>query len=502
MRFAAIALLLALASSAGAGLPCLIDGNGTPLRWTMPVVYDLDAQHSGASFIQAATAAWQAVPTAEVQFVEGAPLPVVVNIGNYRDYFGRCGDGLSPIVIDNDGSIIDDIAGTGASQFVLGLTLPDCGIDTAPRITEMSVVINRAAFGAAGEGGLVQVIAHELGHVLNLCHSQLNAPFLNDGDGSNDAFLPLMFPVLSSDPSAHDPAPRFDDRTMVSLLYPAPGFFAGSATISGHVLSGDHGVPVSGGSLVVRNLADPLATAEWTSSGWLRIEGPADLRTPVGDIIPAIDGSYQASGLPPGSYSIELESGLVGTPGEFYSGPSESTDPATDPPTLSVPVDVAAGTVRTDVSILLSERVHSLLGETDWDTTWKGKVRVQGRTRRLGADAVPPGRLELFSTGSYLVSSFSPLNGTWNALGRRGARFSVDPSQVASLFAGAGSQIQVTAVRGTARADRALQKLRGAIVLHGKLFATRTVPFAIVLSYRGTRALANRVPGRVPMVAN
>jgi hypothetical protein len=505
-RAGATALALLAAVVAHAGLPCLVDGNGVPLRWNMPVVYNLDpglASHEGAPLVLAATEAWQHVATAQVQFVPGPPLPVAVDVGNYTQYFGRCGDGLSPIIFDADGSIIDDIAGAGASQFILGLTFPDCGTDRAPAIPETSVLINGAVFALGNEGGraaLTQVITHELGHVLNLCHTRLNASFLNDGNAANDAYLPIMFPILSDDASTYDPTPRFDDRTMLSLLYPAPGFFAATGTISGHVLSGEQAAPVSGATLVVRNLADPLATAEWTSSGWLKIEGTGDLRGPVGDIVRAIDGSYQTSGLTPGSYSVELESGLVGEPGEFYSGASESGDPVSDPPDLSVPVDVGPGTVRTDITILLAERVRSLLGETDWDVTWRGKVRVRGRSRRIPADALPAGRLELFSTGSYLVTPVSPLNGSWRAHGKRAIRLDVDLAQVATLF-GNDTSIAFTNVRGAARADAALKRIRGAIVVHGHLLAPRRVPFTIVFSYRGTRALADRVPGRLPIIS-
>ena len=471
----------------------------------MPVVYNLDpgvAAHEGAAVVQAATAAWQGVASARVAFVPGAPLPVALDAGNYTQYFGRCGDGLSPIIFDADGSIIDDIVGAGASDVVLGLTFPDCGTTRAPGIPEVSVLINGRVFSladAADRAALIQVVTHELGHVLNLCHTRLNAGFLNDGDGANDAYLPIMFPILSSDASAHDPTPRLDDRTMLSLLYPAPGFFAGTGTIAGHVLSGDQGAPVSGAAIVVRNLADPLATAEWTSTGWLKIEGSGDLRAPVGDIVRAIDGSYQASGLPPGRYSVEVEGGLVAEPGEFYSGSRESGDPTSDPPELSEPVDIAPGTVRTDVTIQLNERVRSLLGETDWDVDWRARVSVRGRSRRLPNDTLPSGRLELFSTGSYLVTPVSSLNGSWRARGKRGIRLDVDPTQVAAIFGDAS--LSFSSVRGKAHADAALRRIRGAIVIHGHLESGgRRVPFSVVFSYRGTRALTGRTPGRVPIV--
>jgi hypothetical protein len=503
---AGVVLAAAVATPAGAGLPCLVDGAGTPLRWRMPVGYNLDggaAAVDGAALVAAATAAWTAVDTAAVSFAAGPPSPETIDARNGADVIARCGDGRSPIVFDPSGELTDALLGEGASQVVLGVTFHDCGTDAAPEITEASVVINGAVFGFAGAAARatqVQVLAHELGHVLNLCHSRLHGAFVDDGDAANDAFVPLMFPSHSADGAAPDPSPRFDDRAMLAALYPAPGLAATHGSLGGHVLAGAAGLAVSGAPIVVRRIDDPLATAEWTTSGWLRLEGGGDVGVPVGEVVPAIDGSWQAPALPPGAYTVEVGAGVAGVPGEFFSGDAESGDPLADPPDLAVPVLATAGVDRTDVTVRLAERVHSPLGETDWDIAWRARLVARGQSQRLPADFVPPGRIELRSTGAYVVTPLAALGGRWRARGRRGARFTLDAGAVESLFVGGGTALVVRRVSGRGAADGGLRRIRGAIVVRARLLAPSRVAFRLVLRYRGTRHGAAGAPGRVPLI--
>jgi hypothetical protein len=501
---AAAALLGALAATAHAGLPCLVDGTGRPLRWRMPVAYHLDGSAlgvDGAELVEAATAAWTGVDTASVAFAPGPPIPYVVDARNAAGVLGRCGDGLSPIVFDPGGDVIDALLGEGASQVVLGITMHDCDTDTTPDIPEASVVISGAVYGfsgAAARATQVQVLVHELGHVLNLCHTRLNAALVDDGNAANDAFVPIMFPSHSEDVATPDPTPRFDDRTMVSALYPAADFFAATGSLGGHVLSGV--LPVSGAAVVVRSVADPMAQAAWTTTGWLRLEGGGDLGMPVGQAVPAIDGSWQAPGLPAGDYSVEVPAGAAGAPGEFFSGDGETSDPVTDPPSLSVPVAVTAGASRTDVTVRLAERVRSPLSETDWTIAWRGRLVAGGRSRRLPRDFVPPGDLELLSTGEYVITPVSALGGHWQARGRRGIRHQVDPAPVEALFQLAGAPFAVTRVNGGGSADRRLTRIRGHLTLHARLLTPPGAAFRMVLGYRGNRRAEPRTPGRVPLI--
>jgi hypothetical protein len=453
-----------------------------------------------AELVESAAEAWEAVSTAQVEFAAGAQLPVDVEAADYLAFVARCGDGLSPVIFDPFGSIVDDAFGAGASEFVLGFAVHDCGDEYAPRMAESSVVINGwalASLEAEPRPALLGVIVHEFGHVLNLCHSHLHAEFADDGVAGNDAFLPVMFPFRSSDDLGADPTPRFDDRAMLSMLYPAPDFFSATGTISGHVVSGDQGRPVSGTAVVVRSTSDPLGAAQWTTSGWLRLEGAADLWVPVDDTIVAIDGSYQASGLPPGSYTVEVEGGISGESVEFYSGLAEGGDPAIDPPHVATPIDVTPGSVRTDVTIELDRHVQSLFAETEWDVRWRGGVSAAGGRARLPRDALPPGRLEFLSTGTYRVTPLFALGGLWAPRGKRTFRHRIDRDTIQTLF---DPTVEITRVKGRGRANRGLRKIRGKIVARGRAVFPFRGRVTVRLKYRGRRNRTARTPGRLPLL--
>src|SRR4029077_11279236 len=52
--------------------------------------------------------------------------PIDVTLCNYSSYFGVCGDGVSPIIFDTNGTIVDDLFGSGASNSVIAAAQPDC----------------------------------------------------------------------------------------------------------------------------------------------------------------------------------------------------------------------------------------------------------------------------------------------------------------------------------------------------------------------------------------
>ena len=69
-------------------------------------------------------------------------LGVDVTAANACNYVGVCGDGLSPIVFDADGSITDALLRRRRLDSVLGFAAPECGTFVPPRITEASAVLN------------------------------------------------------------------------------------------------------------------------------------------------------------------------------------------------------------------------------------------------------------------------------------------------------------------------------------------------------------------------
>jgi hypothetical protein len=516
VALAFVVVLLCGPAPAEGGIPCLVDAAGMPLRGgPMPIVYHPDpgplvtsaegpiGRDEGAELLRAAAAAWEGVPTADVRFVAGAAIPVDVGPGNYGDFLGRCGDGMSPIIFDPTGEIIDAVMGVGAAEVVLGFTVHDCGTETAPGIPEATIVVNGSAvqdLDAAGARRVLRgILVHELGHVLNLCHSHLNAELADDGNPDNDVYLPVMFPFHSDDGAEIAPAPRFDDAAMVSMLYPAPDFYGSAGTIAGHVLAASASRPVSGAVVTVRSVREPLAGAAWTTSGWLRLEATNGVLVESSDVIPAIDGSYQVSGLPAGSYTVEVDGGVGGAPTEFYSGAAEGSDPRRDPPGLAEPVDVAAGEMSVGVTVELDRRLDSALGETEWDVAWRGRATIAGVNVAVDTDELPAGVIEFLSTGRYRVTPATELSGAWQPSSRRTFRHQLPVGAMQALLDPNGGVLHIASVHGQGRASRRYSRIRGRIVTRGVFVFPRS-RFKLRLSYTGTRRRGVRSPGRVPIV--
>src|SRR5262245_48407212 len=111
-----LAMLVLAAPPARAGGPLIVNGAGNPLVWNVsPITYNPDRGKLGVltnaqalAHLATGAGAWNGVSTATVSLAAAAALPVDVTKANYETYLSTCGDGLSPIVFDVDGSITDD----------------------------------------------------------------------------------------------------------------------------------------------------------------------------------------------------------------------------------------------------------------------------------------------------------------------------------------------------------------------------------------------------------
>jgi hypothetical protein len=377
-----LALLLAvtLVLPARAAGPLIVNGAGAPLVWTtIPVPFNPDLGTLGtlgnAGAVTAVTNnfnVWAAVSTTSLSFVNAGSMPVDVTSANYTDYVGVCGDGLSPIIFDTNGTITDDLLGTGASNSVLGFAGPDCGTLTPPVITEGIAVLNGKWIDGISTGfnpeislsDFNAVFIHEFGHYVNLDHSQVGLAEAQTLTTSDDDGIATMFPFLVN--GAATATLHLDDEASVSALYPAPGFTTGRATITGHVLLSDGTRPFQSAFVIARKLGDGSVTAVGGTSG-----GRYAPTAPGGPPPASLEGLYELRGLPPGSYTVEIQgidpsfSGGSGMgqldpppmlpgPPEFWNDTDEAGGNPPDDPTVAVPIAVSAGTTTSNIDVVIN----------------------------------------------------------------------------------------------------------------------------------------------------
>jgi hypothetical protein len=296
----------------------------------------------------------------------------------------------SPIVYDADGSLFDDLVGDPNVIGFAGICF--LALDSSGRINAAIAALNgkfQDGVGPApGDPELSAnefdaVFIHEFGHFFGLDHSQINQECLASLggclDGSDETFaLPTMFPFLIrglEESMGVHPARTLarDDIAWVSRLYPViPDFNDNFGTITGTIFFSDMETPVQGVNVIVRNVADPQIAVS-VVSGFLFTGNPGQSVTGTnpgssfGSRTPTLIGFYRIPGLPPGNYTIEVESinlafeggSSVGPlnppipspgPAEFFSSPEDDTDGGAS----GIAVMVVANTTTSGIDIILN----------------------------------------------------------------------------------------------------------------------------------------------------
>lgn len=378
-RIAIAGALMALASTARAAGPLLVSTAGVPLAWsTQPVPFNPDRGNLGTLSNATAVAqvagdfaVWTGVSTASLSVTNAGALPVDVTRTNYTTYLDRCGDNLSPIIFDTDGTITDDLFGSGASNVVLGFAGPTCTNGAGTAITEGQAVLNGKWIDGISTSSNPEisvsefdaVFVHEFGHYFDLDHSQIGLAQAFDGDPSNDFAVATMFPILVN--PAEMATLALDDKVSISMLYPAASFATGFGTLTGSIFLPDGTSPFQGAYVVARKVGDPLASAVGMASGalFLSIAG--------GSSDPALEGRYTIPGLSPGNWTVEVEEidpdftggSVVGPldppaplpgPPEFWNGANEAAANPPDDPNEAVAIAVTAGTTTGGLDIVLN----------------------------------------------------------------------------------------------------------------------------------------------------
>lgn len=373
---ALLPVLLAASGPARAGGPLFVRADGQPYRWNLsqPIRYQVDPgslgrrSHAAAvALVERAVQSWEQLPAAPrfrpagelARHITGA------NILGFLQGFSR-GD-PSAFLFDSNGSVIDALFGQGASSFFIGFGWPHRTDPQSARITAGVVVLNGRVSPLYTDDYYLWDCTHELGHLLGLGHSQLNEEVKYDGDPANDDLSPIMF---YPGPNTHGRLHR-DDQAWFSWLYPTAATYDSTGAIRGRVLLPDGVTGLQGVHVIARRVGDPQVTAVSGISGFLfRGVYPAVDLLQSGNLQslrmggwtdPAHLGEFVIPGLPPGSYTLELQdldvfpavpvpaAFLVGGPKYWRDGSS-----AHDPPLAFTPIVVNAGQEVSGIDLVLN----------------------------------------------------------------------------------------------------------------------------------------------------
>jgi len=362
--------------------------DGQPFTWNpakMPIPYRVDPgpmattpggttvidHATGLQRLQSMFGVWQGVSTANISYTNiGDLLPAsgytggdVTTALQFNAVMGSCQSGMqNPVIFDADGTLM---ASLGLPPEVIGFN-SGCAVDTATGYLLGSAIVLNGSFqdgiSSSTDFELTanqfdQAITHEMGHFSGLGHSQINLDLLLQNNPTCDldelAGLPLMFPVAicQARKDAGLPVLAPDDIAWISTFYPNSSTVTSYGTISGTIFFADGASAFQGANVIARLVDDP-ATEEDESrrvavsvvSGYLFTGNPGQSVTANlqpssenntngsrnGSRNPTLTGYYEIS-VPPGTYTVEVES----LDPSFTGG--SSVGPLDPPATVTVP---------------------------------------------------------------------------------------------------------------------------------------------------------------------
>ena len=362
----------------------VVPANGTmkPARWEGTVkVYtdrgDLGAvDHATANkLVASALAEWSSVPTSSFRAQVAGELANDITGANAGQVIGASNGGGIQVIYDHDGSVISDFFGAGFG--VLGIATPEyLAAEGSTQIVEGWMIIGGQPdwYNDSTGAPISGVVTHELGHAINLAHTQTNGFYARNkpipewglppgpdqagpdqcghvvADYPTPDQVETMYPFIDPFPdSISYNSPQMatvnvaDDIAALSSLYPAQGYRARTGTIKGRIVAKDGTSQLTGINVIARRTDDPFDAISRISGdltqGWL---GP--------------DGRFEMTGLTPGAsylvYIDELGAGGFSTPKAILLGPEEywdsgeSRDATQDDACVSTPITLAAGEVR------------------------------------------------------------------------------------------------------------------------------------------------------------
>ncbi len=378
----AVAALVA-ATPAFAGGPLVNCSSGTPFLWdtTGPIVWNPDQGDLGPltnaqadAAVKAAFDVWEAIPTSTLAYSQGADLPIDVfwdapapfGVWFTDYYFASSPDSLSAIVYDDTGEIFTDLFGSGTG--VLGFAGPEWGFIPTCTITEGLAFLNGPSFTNATAA--LDVMVHEFGHFSNIAHTVVNGQALGFGDTTGPTpfntfgapppvgsdVIETMYPFYFG-PGSGTATLHADDVAIASTLYPEPGYFGGTGTISGTIFAPNGTTRLTGVNVIARNVADPFYDAvSAISSDFTDSTSQADPVVgtyTINGLTPGADYAVFVDGILAGGFSTPPASPLIG-PEEFWNAAEADSNPP-DAPSDFTPITVAAGSPAAGTDIIFNQ---------------------------------------------------------------------------------------------------------------------------------------------------
>ena len=193
---------------------------------------------------------WAAESNIVFEKVDDGIFETDIDSSNFIDFIDQ-EQGFNLIIWDEAGDIIDDLAGKGAKEFVLGYATPIAYNFTKNKISsikEAQTLLNGFLFDRENIGGskaqleslFKTTVLHELAHMFGIDHTQGGNLEGYNNEVGNFKDIPVMFPVAANP----DVALHQDDISAIKLAYPKSedansfGAISGSLTKSTVALEG------------------------------------------------------------------------------------------------------------------------------------------------------------------------------------------------------------------------------------------------------------------------
>ena len=311
LTFFSIITLQFYSSLVFAGGPLVLEGpNGnTPVTYENPNITlhvesgDLGALPNATAdiILKEAFALWNTVNTSTVNLIfDDTRINVDIDISNFDQYIPSLDgsifngdDGLNPIVYDSNGEIIDAFFGVDASDHTIGFAASIFNIGSS-FFNEGYAVINGKDLGRLGltEAEFKMLIAHEIGHLFGLDHSQTNinnqeaisgATFICTSDIAEN--YPVMYPFVCR---ADNTSLHADEVSAISALYPEANINDNFGILQG-------------------NFVDKTGTAILGANIWAENTATGEAISIVSDYLKQYNGFYKLY-LPPGNYTLHANS--------------------------------------------------------------------------------------------------------------------------------------------------------------------------------------------------